>query len=71
MYTYIDSELHTMNAIGIPVCTCRSLTRMVNKKAEAKASSSCRLGLNDFTTLWVESMHTMLLLLPMIYHCQR
>lgn len=33
--TYVNSELHIMNAIGMLHCVFRSLTRMVKRYAEA------------------------------------
>jgi hypothetical protein len=56
-----------MNAIGMPVCTFRSLTRMVNKYAEVKTLSFSALGFSDLTALCVESIHMMVVLSSMIY----
>lgn len=56
-----------MNAIGMPVCTFRSLTRMVNKYAEVKTLSFSALGFSDLTALCVESIHTMVVLSSIIY----
>lgn len=65
--SYLDSELQTMNAIGIPVCTFRSLTRIVNKYADVNILSSSGLGFSDLTVLCVESMHTIVVLSFIIY----
>jgi hypothetical protein len=56
-----------MNAIGMPVCTFRSLTRMVNKYAEVKTLSFSALGFSDLTALCVESIHMTVVLSSMIY----